>query len=94
MFVCLQIAYKTASNRFQGKLSEIFLVLSDDYASQQRTEEGAEASGFQQVGRGQKHRLDEDQMSVHSVESKRLDTVPSAEKNRKNKSKSKSKGRH
>ena len=94
MFVWLQIAYRTASNRFPGKLSEIFLVLSDDYSSRQSTEAGAEASGFQQVGRGQKHRLDDDQMSVQSVESKRLDTVPSAEKNRKNKNKSKPKGRH
>ena len=86
-----QIAYRTASNKFEGRLSELFLVLSDDYPTQ-LTEEGRdEAVGFQPVGRGQKHRLEDDQMSVESG-TKRVDNVSSAEKNQKNKSKT-SKGR-
>ena len=78
-----QIAYRTAGNRFQGKLSELFLVLSDEYPAQLAQEGQAEAAGFQPSSRGQKHRLEDDQMSVQSVESKRLDTETSAEKNRK-----------
>ena len=58
-----QIAYRTASDKFPGKLSELFLVLSDNVSQQQSEAEGFES---QPGGRGQKHRLEEDQMSVES----------------------------
>ena len=73
-------------------MSELFLVLTDSFVA-------SEPSGAQPPARGQKHRLDEDQMSVQSVESKRPDVTTSAEKNKakknqpqsqKNQSKSKS----
>ena len=89
-FLSFQIAYRTASTRFPGKLSELFLVLSDDYPARAEAEAGAGAE-FQTRGRGQKHRLEDDQMSVES-HSKRPDHVSSAEKNRtkkKNQTKSK-----
>ena len=76
-----QIAYRTASNRFPNKLSELFLVLSDDYPAQLAQEGLSEAEGFQP--RGQKHRLDDDQMSVQSTGTKRPDNETSAEKNKK-----------
>ena len=74
-----QIAYRTASDKFPGKLSELFLVLSDNLPPQ--LPEGADGFESQQPGRGHKHRLDDDQMSVESSESKRPDVTTSAEKN-------------
>ena len=81
-----QSAYRTASDKFKGKLAELFLVLSDSFVPQ------PEADGFesQRPGRGQKHRLEEDRMSVES-DSKRPDVTSSAEKNQGNKSKNKPK---
>lgn len=77
----LQIAYQTASSRFPGKLSELFLVLSDDYRLP--AAKAAEGEGYQSRGdRGQKHRLDDDQMSVKSVGSKRMDLSSSADKSK------------
>ena len=79
-----QIAYRTASGRFPGRLTELFLVLSDDAPSAAEPRDSwPEASNSQPLGRGQKHRLDEDQMSVESSESKRKDQSASAEKNKK-----------
>ena len=75
-----QIAYRTASNKFPGKLRELFLVLSDDYVLPDRAE--GQDPGFKLVGRGQKHRLDDDQMSVGSQESKRHDAASFDEKNK------------
>ena len=75
-FLLLQIAYRTASNKFPGKLSELFLVLSDDTPPFE--DDRAE---FQTQGRGRKHQRDDDQMSVESG-SKRQDVSSSAEKNR------------
>ena len=93
-----QIAYRIASNKFPGKLSETFLVLSDD--AQPADDEGGEFQ-TQGRGRGQKYPRDEDQMSVESHGSKRQDVVSSAEKNKKSQSqnrgggsKSKSRGRN
>ena len=85
-FVGLQIAYKTAAHRFTGKLAELFLVLSDN----QPVAAEAGASGFQPIGRGQKHQLDDDQMSTESG-SQRKDQSSSAEKNKRNFSKNKPK---
>ena len=82
-----QIAYRTASDRFPGRLSELFLVLSDDLP----TVAADEAARSQPPGRGQKHRLEDDQMSTESG-SKRKDLSASAEKNKsKNFSKNKPK---
>ena len=69
-----QIAYRTASNKFVGKLAQLFLVLSDSHKASN------EASDQPPLGRGLKHRLDDDQMSVESVESKRPGLASSAEK--------------
>ena len=69
------------------------MVLSDDQPAMAQPE----ASGSQPLGRGQKHRLDDDQMSVESSGSKRRDQSASAEKNQKsgrNKQKSKPKERN
>ena len=85
-FVGFQIAYKTAAHRFTGKLAELFLVLSDN----QPVAAEAGASGFQPIGRGQKHHLDDDQMSTESG-SKRKDQSSSAEKVKRNFSKNKPK---
>ena len=75
---CFQIAYRTASDRFPGRMAELFLVLSDDLPAAALPE----ASSSQPLGRGQKHRLDDDQMSVESSDSKRKDQSASAEKNK------------
>ena len=92
-FPFFQIAYRTASNKFPGKLAELFLVLSDSHVL---LDDGpGAAAGFS--GRGQKHRLDDDQMSVHSVEPKRPDVNTSAEKDKsksKKFSKNKPKGKN
>ena len=81
-----QIAYRTASNKFVGKLAQLFLVLSDSHKASN------EASDQPPPGRGLKHRLDDDQMSVESTgESKRPDVSTSAEKNKQKKQPSKSK---
>ena len=65
-------------------MSELFLVLSD--AGKVATE-AAEGLTSQPLGRGHKHRLEDDQMSVQSTGSKRQDISNSAEKNKgKNKS--------
>ena len=86
MVFLLQIDYRTAADKFKGKLAELFLVLSDSYCPQ------PDDDGFnsQRPARGQKHRLEEDRMSVES-DSKRPDVTTSAEKNIGNKSKSKPK---
>lgn len=64
-------------------------MLSDDHPPP--APNTAESSGFQTSGRGQKHRLDDDQMSTGS-NSKRQDLARSAEKNpSKNQFKSQSK---
>ena len=60
LFVGFQIAYRTAANRFPRRLAELFLVLSDNLTV--ATE--ADATSFQPLGRGQKHRHEDDQMSV------------------------------
>ena len=75
---CFQIAYRIASDRFPGRLTELFLVLCDDLPAAAQPE----ASGSQPLGRGQKHHLEDDQMSVGSSESKRKDQSASAEKNK------------
>ena len=75
-FFFFQVAYRTASDKFLGKLSELFLVLSDSY----RVPPENDNFGSQPTGRGTKHRLDDDQMSVESV--KRPDVNTSAEKNK------------
>ena len=81
MALCFfQIAYRTAGSRFPGKLSELFLVLSDDVSAVEDDRDRDEAKGFQARGRGQKHQLDDDQMSVRSSGSKRQDVTTSAEK--------------
>ena len=77
-FHSLQIAYRTAGDRFPGKLSELFLVLSDDHSAEASS--APENVGFQTSGRGQKHQLEDDQMSTGS-NSKRRDLAKSAEKN-------------
>ena len=75
-FSIFQIAYRTAGNKFEGRLAELFLILSDDHAVPVE----AEASDSHlPVGRGTKHRLEDDQMSTGSG-SKRQDLVSSAEK--------------
>ena len=84
LFAFFQIAYRIASDKFPGKLSELFLVLSDNIPREPSAPEGSRAH----AGRGHKHRLDEDQMSVGSGDSKRPDFSTSAEKTR-NKSKNK-----
>ena len=89
-----QIAYRTAGTRFSGRLSELFLVLSDDHHIPQEPADGAGAFGSEPLGRGQKHRLDDDQMSIES-ETKQKDQSTSAEKNKsKNKAKNKPKARN
>ena len=75
-FCFSQFAYRTASNKFPGKLSELFLVLKDDHPVHPDQLHGAGGA------RARKHRLDDDQMSVESSESKRPDVTTSAEKNR------------
>ena len=80
LMVCyfrLQIAYRTAGNKFPGKLSELFLVLSDSHVLPKEAQDQQHHSG-----RGTKHRLDDDQMSVQSGETKRQDLASSAEKNK------------
>lgn len=73
-----QIAYRIASDKFKGKLSELFLVLSDDYVLP------PEDDGFESHrSRGQKHQLEDDP--------KRPDVGSSAEKSQGNKSKGKPK---
>ena len=73
MFI-FQIAYRTASDKFPGKLAELFLVLADGHVLP------AEARGSHPPPvRGTKHRLEDDQMSTGSG-SKRQDLVSSAEK--------------
>ena len=72
----MQIAYRTASDKFPGKLSELFLILSDDTPSFDD-----DSGEFRTQGRGQKHQRDDDQMSTESG-SKRQDISSSAEKNR------------
>ena len=67
-------------------MSELFLVLSDNYVPPPE----ADGFEFQRSGRAQKHRLEEDRMSVES-ESKRPDVTSSAEKTQGNKSKNKPK---
>lgn len=85
-FVILsQIAYRTASNKFPGKLSELFLVLKD---TPRGDAEAADPVAPHPSGRGLKHCLEEDQMSVQSGGSKRQDLTSSADKSKKNKSKS------
>ena len=80
-----QIAYRIASDKFKGKLSELFLVLSDDYVLP------PEDDGFESHrSRGQKHQLEDDRMSVEA-DPKRPDVGSSAEKSQGNKSKSKPK---
>ena len=74
---CLQIAYRTAGDKFPGKLSELFLVLSDSHVPPKEAQDSQQPSG-----RGTKHRLDDDAMSVKSVDSKRPDLASSAEKNK------------
>ena len=82
-----QIAYRIASDKFKGKLSELFLVLSDSYTPP------PDDDGFQaNRPRGQKHRLEDDRMSVES-DSKRPDVTTSAEKNQGNKAKNKPKAK-
>ena len=81
LLLFFQIAYRTASDRFPGRLSELFLVLSDDLP----TAATSEVASSQPLGRGHKHRLDDDQMSTESGK----DQSASAEKN-----KSKSFGRN
>ena len=83
LFLFFKIAYRTAADKFPGKLSELFLVLSDNAPPQTEV-----AGGFEShpAGRGQKHRLeDDDRMSVHSSDTKRPDVTTSAEKNQGNK---------
>ena len=77
MLFLFQIAYRTAGNKFPGKLSELFLVLSDDVPPPED-----DKAGYQTQGRGRKHQREDDQMSVESVTSKRQDVSSSAEKNR------------
>ena len=60
------------------------MVLSDSY----RVAPDAEGHDDHH-GRGTKHRLDDDQMSVESVNSKRPDVSTSGEKNKHSKSKAK-----
>ena len=72
------------------------MVLSDDHRVLRAEAADAEAGGFSfRGGRGQKHRLDDDAMSVQSTGSKRKDLASSAEKNKskfvKNKPKTKAK---
>ena len=54
--------------------------MSDDVPSVEDDRDKDEAKGFQARGRGQKHTLDDDQMSVRSSGSKRQDVTTSAEK--------------
>ena len=94
--ILFQIAYRTASTRFPGKLSELFLVLSDDSPLLGQPSASPAAGASHPPGRGQKHRLEDNQMSVKSSGSKHKDLTSSADKNRgksgaKNKSKNKPK---
>ena len=77
-----QIAYKTASTKFPGKLSELFLVLSDDSPLVGQPPASSAAGASHPPGRGHKHRLDDDQISVQSSGSKRKDLTSSADKNK------------
>ena len=79
-----RIAYRLAGDKFVGKMSELFLVLSD---SAQPVSDDADGFQVQPPARGQKHRREDDQMSVES-DSKRPDVSTSAEKTRNKFSKS------
>ena len=61
-------------------MAELFLVLSDSHVVPKE-----HSTRQPYPNRGQKHRLDDDQMSVQSSGSKRQDLASSAEKNRKSK---------
>ena len=69
-----QIAYRTASDKFPGKLAELFLVLTDGHVTHDESGDSRPPPH-----RGTKHRMEDDQMSTGSG-SKRQDLVPSAEK--------------
>ena len=69
-----------ASNKFPGKLSELFLVLADSQSLAAGATAGAGDSGPSHQNRGRKHQLDNDQMSTESTHSKRKDLSTSAEK--------------
>lgn len=61
-------------------MAELFLVLSDSHVPPKE-----HTATHATSGRGMKHRMDDDQMSVQSTGSKRQDVASSAEKSRKTK---------